>query len=57
MTMAVACCAVLIFGMIGLGNVASVVIIAVLYGFVSGTCELAVVPNTVETQFCLALYL
>ncbi|KAI0633743.1 MFS general substrate transporter [Trametes polyzona] len=31
------CCAVLILGMIGLGSVASVVVIAIIYGFFAGT--------------------
>ena len=32
-------CSVMIFGMIGLGSVASVVIIGIIYGFFSGICE------------------
>ncbi|MGZ7240455.1 hypothetical protein ACXWPE_09425, partial [Streptococcus pyogenes] len=31
-------CSVLILGMIGLGSVASVVVIAIIYGFFAGTC-------------------
>ena len=32
-------CTVLIFGMIGLGSVASVIVIGVIYGFFAGTCK------------------
>ena len=37
-------CTVLIFGMIGLGSVASVVVIGVIYGFFAGTCEHVPLP-------------
>lgn len=33
------CGAVLILAMIGIGNIASVVVIGVLYGFCAGACE------------------
>ena len=32
-------CVVFVFGMIGLGSVASVIVIAIIYGFFAGSCE------------------
>lgn len=39
------CCAILIFGMIGISSVASVVVIAVIYGFFVGTCAYRYLPS------------